>query len=178
LEIELFASQVAAIVRPKAEGRGIAYHVDIASDLGSMEMDEMAMSAALVNFLENSVDACSDDLHKEHHEITFRVRSEGEDIVYEIIDNGIGMEQETKEKMFTLFFSSKGAKGTGLGLYISNQVVEQHGGRITVESEIGVGTTTTVIIPRQRAATTAGDGHGEIPAAPSSGFVEEAGRDS
>jgi signal transduction histidine kinase len=120
-----------------------------------MEMDEMVMSAALVNFLENSVDACSDDLEKERHVIAFRVRGEGEDIVFDIIDNGMGMEQETKEKMFTLFFSSKGAKGTGLGLYISNQVVQQHGGRIAVASEFGEGTTVTVTLPRERPAETA-----------------------
>lgn len=178
LDIGAFAAQVAAIVRPKAEGRGIAYRVDIGPDLGSMEMDEMAMSAALVNCLENSVDACSDDLDKEEHEITFRVRGEGEDTVYEIIDNGMGMDQETKEKMFTLFFSSKGAKGTGLGLYISNQVVEQHGGRIGVESEFGVGTTITVTIPRQRRAETARDGKELIAAAPPPALRAEAGHDS
>jgi signal transduction histidine kinase/CheY-like chemotaxis protein len=164
LDVGDFAAQVAAIVRPKAEARGIAYRVDIPEDLGRMEMDEMAMSAALVNFLENSVDACADDLEKEGHAITFRAQCEGDEIAFVITDNGMGMEQETKEKMFTLFFSSKGAKGTGLGLYISNQVVQQHGGRIGVESDYGVGTTVTVRLPRKRPAGVVGDGS-EPPAA-------------
>jgi PAS domain S-box-containing protein len=166
LDIGEFAAQVASIVRPKAQARGIAFHVGIPADLGSMEMDEMAMSAALVNFLENSVDACSDDLGKNTHAVMFKVRSEGEDIVFDIIDDGMGMEQETKEKMFTLFFSSKGAKGTGLGLYISNQVVQQHGGRICVESEFGSGTAITVTLPRRRPAETLGAGNGPAAASP------------
>jgi signal transduction histidine kinase len=54
--------------------------------------------------------------------------------------------------MFTLFFSSKGSRGTGLGLFISSQVIGHHGGSIEVSSIQGEGTTITVTIPRKRAA--------------------------
>jgi signal transduction histidine kinase len=53
--------------------------------------------------------------------------------------------------MFTLFFSSKGSKGTGLGLFIANHVIRQHGGRIDVASEYGKGTHVQIRIPRFRA---------------------------
>jgi PAS domain S-box-containing protein len=157
LDIGEFAAQIASIVRPKADARGIACRVEVAPGLGSMEMDETALSAAMVNFLENSIDACADDADKAGHEIALRVRGDSVEVLFEIADNGTGMEPGTREKMFTLFFSSKGAKGTGLGLYISNQVVQQHGGRIEVESEFGAGTTVRVRLPRHRLPVGAGD---------------------
>jgi signal transduction histidine kinase len=147
-DIAEFAVQVASTIRPKAEARGIACSVEVAPGLGSLEMDETALSAAMVNFLENSIDACVDDADKTSHAIAFRVQGDGGGVLFEIADNGMGMEPGTREKMFTLFFSSKGAKGTGLGLYISNQVVRQHGGRIEVDSEFGAGTTVRVRLPR------------------------------
>ena len=65
-----------------------------------------------------------------------------------VCDNGIGMTEETRTKLFTLFFSSKGKGGTGIGLYVARQVVMQHGGRIEVASVKGEGSTFTVTMPR------------------------------
>jgi signal transduction histidine kinase len=58
------------------------------------------------------------------------------------------MDKETQSKLFTVFFSSKGRKGTGLGLFIANKIVEQHGGRIDVRSTPGRGSCFTIIIPK------------------------------
>ena len=68
-------------------------------------------------------------------------------MVIEVEDNGMGMDQETREKIFSLFFSSKGIKGTGLGLFISNKIVDKHGGSIGVDSEPGRGTRFEVRLP-------------------------------
>jgi signal transduction histidine kinase len=65
----------------------------------------------------------------------------------EVEDNGIGMDRETREKIFSLFFSSKGIKGTGLGLFISNKIVDKHGGSIGVDSSPGCGTRFEVRLP-------------------------------
>ena len=70
-----------------------------------------------------------------------------------IEDNGIGMDRETQEKAFSLFFSSKGAKGTGLGLFIANKITNSHGGSIELNSEDGKGSSFTVIIPREKQPT-------------------------
>jgi signal transduction histidine kinase len=58
------------------------------------------------------------------------------------------MDRETRDKIFTPFFSSKGEKGTGLGLFISNKIIEQHGGSITVKSTEGEGALFTIRIPK------------------------------
>ncbi|EPR30738.1 putative PAS/PAC sensor protein [Alkalidesulfovibrio alkalitolerans DSM 16529] len=150
VDLNDFADNMAATIRPKAEQKGVTFVLNVPPSLGMIEMDEIAMASALINFLENAVDACAEDKTKSGHEILFSVRSEPDNVVFEIRDNGMGMDRETKEKMFTLFFSSKGSKGTGLGLFISNQVIEQHGGRIVVESELGMGTTFSVFVPRDR----------------------------
>jgi signal transduction histidine kinase len=59
------------------------------------------------------------------------------------------MDRETKDNMFTLFFSSKGSRGTGLGLFISNEIAQQHGGSIKVESAPGRGTEFKITIPKR-----------------------------
>jgi PAS domain S-box-containing protein len=147
-----FAAEVAAVVEPKARQKGVRLLTRLAADLGEAELDEASLSPALVNFLENSVDACADDRSKAEHEIVFSVTGSGQEIVFAIKDNGVGMDQDTREKMFSLFFSSKGSKGTGLGLFIANQAVSRHGGHILVESAPGEGSTITVVLPRRPAA--------------------------
>jgi light-regulated signal transduction histidine kinase (bacteriophytochrome) len=62
-------------------------------------------------------------------------------------DEGEGMSDETQRQLFRPFFSTKGDLGNGLGLYISNEIVERHGGRLTVESTLGIGTTMRISLP-------------------------------
>jgi signal transduction histidine kinase len=57
------------------------------------------------------------------------------------------MNEEVKEKMFTSFYSTKGHRGTGLGLLVTHKLVEEHGGRIEVTTQVGQGTTVTVWLP-------------------------------
>jgi signal transduction histidine kinase len=57
------------------------------------------------------------------------------------------MDRETRESLFTLFFSSKGNKGTGLGLFIADKIIDQHGGRISVKSKPGQGSSFKITLP-------------------------------
>ncbi|NDV28079.1 response regulator [Desulfovibrio sp. JC010] len=144
-----FLRDTAALIVPKAAAADVKFNMDIPEEMGSIEVDSSSMSAAIVNFLENGVDAC--EYKKPDHEyfINVSARDLGEKIELTISDNGAGMDRETRDKIFTLFFSSKGKRGTGIGLFISNQTIEQHGGSITVESEPGKGTTFTITLPRK-----------------------------
>ena len=81
-------------------------------------------------------------------EMSVMVTVDKENKTLTISDTGIGMTEETRTKLFTLFFSSKGKGGTGIGLYVARQVVMQHGGRIEVASVKGEGSTFTVTMPR------------------------------
>ena len=71
-------------------------------------------------------------------------------IIYEVVDNGNGMEYEVKKKVFTTFFTTKGLGGTGLGLLMTKKIVHEHGGTIDLESEPGKGTTFRIRLPRRR----------------------------
>ncbi len=65
----------------------------------------------------------------------------------EVTDDGNGMPKEVKRKLFNRFYSTKGSKGTGLGLVITRKVIEEHGGTIRVESEPDRGTSFFIEIP-------------------------------
>jgi len=151
VDVNQFAESIKDTVEPIAGKNNIELNVNISPSLGEMEIDSNWVKASLVNFLENAVDACTYDRSKSEHHVDFRVCEKRPDrICFEIRDNGMGMDQETKEKMFTLFFTSKGSQGTGLGLFIANRVITQHGGSITVESKLREGSWFQICLPRKR----------------------------
>ena len=144
-----FANQVAAITKPKAEKNNVEFIYDFNQQDLFFEIDPGTVSSALVNILENSIDACVDDRsHKKSYKVTFDVHANSDHIIFEATDNGIGMDKQTKENLFTLFFSSKGHRGTGLGLFIANQIMEQHGGTIEIESKLGEGSCFRIKLPK------------------------------
>ena len=134
-------------LQKKASDLDVEFVVDVTPEVGSFPGDVQAIRAMLLNLLENSLDACRSDRHQDRHTIRLAARRAAPWMIVEVEDNGIGMDRETREKAFSLFFSSKGLKGTGLGLFISNKIVDKHGGDITVDSEPGRGTRFLVRLP-------------------------------
>lgn len=154
-----FAEDAARGIRPLVKEHKIDVLLECPEDAGKFEVDTGLLRTAVVNVLENAVDACLDDKARESHRIVFRVSGDENEVVFEVEDDGVGMDEETLEKMTTLFFSSKDRKGTGLGLYITNRTVQEHGGAIAADSEPGRGTVFTIRIPR--IAGPRGTGSGE-----------------
>jgi signal transduction histidine kinase len=72
-------------------------------------------------------------------------------IRFEVADNGIGMDHETQKNLFSSPFSTKGERGTGLGLLVTEKIVKENGGVITVESKLGKGTSFTFLLPYREA---------------------------
>ncbi|MDR3641028.1 MAG: response regulator [Humidesulfovibrio sp.] len=144
------AAQVAEAVAPKASQMGVAFVVEIDPDLGNFTVDEGVLSAAMINILENAVDACRDDKAKTAHTVSFRARPDCSGVFFEIEDDGVGMQPDTLARLFSVFFSTKGSRGTGLGLFIAKKAVDQHGGRIGAVSEPGQGSTFRIWIPREK----------------------------
>ena len=149
VDILKFVSDTAFIIEPKAGRGNLTFVRDFKKPLGSFEVDDGAFRSALINILENAIEASLEDKsNKESHRVVFAVRQEADAVIFDISDNGMGMDRETRENMFNLFFSSKGHAGTGLGLFIANRIVQQHGGSIDVASESGKGTHFTIRMPR------------------------------
>lgn len=149
LQAETLAAQVAEAVAPKAKQLGVELALDIHPKLGAFTVDEVVLSAALVNILENAVDACLDDKTKPVHSVSFSARPDASGVFFEIEDNGVGMSADTLSRLFSVFFSTKGSRGTGLGLFIAKKAVDQHGGRIGAVSEPGQGSTFRIWVPRE-----------------------------
>ncbi len=147
-------AEVFKVLEAKAKELGVMLRYDAAEDAGAFDGDPQAIRAMLINLLENSLDACRVDSRKTVHRVTFEVTGTEDEIRFMVADNGIGMDRETRDKAASLFFTSKGAKGTGLGLFIANKITTAHGGRITVDSELDRGACFLVSIPRRRTIET------------------------
>jgi PAS domain S-box-containing protein len=100
------------------------------------------LKEVFINLIFNAVDAMPDG-----GTLTVRCFQEGEWAVAEVRDTGVGMSEEVKRRAFDPFFTTKGEHGSGLGLAIVRTIVEQHAGRIEVESQAGRGTTVRVQLP-------------------------------
>ncbi len=97
----------------------------------------------ITNLIFNAVDAMP-----EGGVITFRLRCENDlTVVLEVIDTGIGMNEETLKRCKEAFFTTKGVNGSGLGLAMVNGIINRHGGTIEIESRPGAGTTIRIMLP-------------------------------
>ena len=141
------SEEVAAAAAGKMTETGILFVKEFDLQCGEIEADPAYLQAALLNILENAVDACQAKGFRRQPKVVFSLRRKKDRLEFDIHDNGIGMDPVTQEKLFTPFFSSKGDQGTGLGLFIANKIVEQHGGQITVSSAPGRGSLFRVMIP-------------------------------
>lgn len=145
----VIADEVCEVVRIKAAELGISFGCDVERNIGDIDADLKAVRSLLINLVENAMDACRVDTKKKDHAVRIKMRGYTNYIEYEVEDNGIGMDQESRERAFSLFFSSKRGNGTGLGLFISNKIAQAHGGEIKIESELNKGTRMIVKLPRK-----------------------------
>jgi signal transduction histidine kinase len=99
--------------------------------------------------MSNAVDAClfDDDINKSWQVGIKTTLEEKRFIRFEVSDNGLGMDRKVIQQLFTSFFSTKGHRGTGLGLMVTRKLIEEHNGTIEVDSELGKGTVFTVRLP-------------------------------
>ncbi|MEW6671216.1 MAG: response regulator [Thermodesulfobacteriota bacterium] len=148
IDVLSFVKDIAFTFGPKIQSQRIDFACDFDETVGRFEVDPGIVRSALINLLENALEACLADPSKPIHRIAFGVRQDSTHIIFDVIDNGIGMDEATRKNIFTLFFSSKGDRGTGLGLFISNKIIRQHGGTIEVDSKPGEGTRMGIKIPK------------------------------
>jgi PAS domain S-box-containing protein len=149
LSATALAQEVCELTQPRARDLNVALTTSLDPATGQFQGDAQALRALLMNLTENALDACRLD-GKKPGRIALRLQGSPDHVRFEVEDNGIGMDRETREKAFSLFFSSKGTEGTGLGLFIADRIARAHGGTIEIESELGAGTRFIVTLPRQR----------------------------
>jgi signal transduction histidine kinase len=117
-----------------------------ASDIPKSSFDPEGIHRAVLNLVTNALDACES---VEDGTVTVSTKYDTAEKLYRVIvqDNGSGIPPEQLDKMFTIFVSSKGSRGTGLGLSVSQKICKEHGGRILADSKVGSGSRFTMEIP-------------------------------
>ena len=131
--------------RLRLERRGFTLEMDVQDDLPACRMDREAMEQALLNLLSNA-----EKYSKTEKEIRVRAWSQDGAVVIEVTDRGIGIRPEDRERIFEKFqrvgdMTETG--GAGLGLTLVRHIVDAHGGKVSLKSEVGKGSTFAVRIP-------------------------------
>ncbi|MFL5650450.1 MAG: sensor histidine kinase [Chloroflexota bacterium] len=131
-----------------AERQAVVLQVDVALDLPRVRGDEDRLGQVIVNLLHNAVKFSADG-----GEVVVAARATASDVIVSVSDQGVGIPRTAQARIFERFYKVDRARfrggtgGTGLGLAISRHIVEQHGGRIWVESTEGVGSTFSFSLP-------------------------------
>lgn len=142
--------EVVGMYKSKAKKHGIILRHERVGVMQPAPIDYESMHECLTNLVGNAIDACIISDKQTGLFVTVRVLEEDDVILYEVVDNGCGMDYEIKQKVFTNFFTTKGLGGTGLGLLMTKKIVHEHGGRIEYDSEPGEGTVFRIRLPRHR----------------------------
>ena len=144
-----------ALVRERAARHGIRLGLEVAPEVGLVRADELRIKQVIVNLLSNAVKFTSDG-----GRVDVRARADRSEVLVTVADTGTGVAAGYRERIFESFQQggrrASTTEGTGLGLTLSKRIVELHGGRIWVESELGVGSTFGFAIPAGVPASAAG----------------------
>lgn len=146
MDLTAMLRELEADLKDKAEQYKVQLDFKVEEPLGKVEGEVRSLYRALLNIIKNAIEACEKD--PSWIKITIRPLNE-EQYEIRVEDNGRGMPDEVKAKIFQAFFSTKGERGTGLGLLIIDRTVKAHGGTVRVESELGRGTAFILTLPKK-----------------------------
>jgi PAS domain S-box-containing protein len=156
IDVVGFAHNVVESINKRFLESGVELVCDFDPQLGAFEIDRGVLCPALVNILENALEACLENQSQKPPQVLFRaVQREGQ-VIFEIRDNGAGMSEEQLGDVFKMFYSTKGSQGTGLGLYIAKKIVSHHGGSISVTASPGEGACFRIALPERSTAIPGG----------------------
>jgi signal transduction histidine kinase len=140
------AREVVELMKPRADELSVALTTRLAADLPLTPVDVEAIHRALLNLVGNALDAV-EGRASPSVQITTELEPDGEWVRVGVSDNGVGIAADKIGDVFKPFFSTKGARGTGLGLAVSRKSLREHGGDILVSSRPDVGSTFTLRLP-------------------------------
>jgi two-component system, NtrC family, sensor kinase len=135
------------LIAPMANEKGVMAVADVDRDQPAIPVDPDGLHQVLMNLLTNALEAVNTD--EGLVRVNCRYDAEGRATVIEVVDNGPGIAGSIMPHLFEIFHSTKGNRGTGLGLAVARKIVDEHEGSITAESKPGEGTTFTIRLPTQ-----------------------------
>ena len=148
-QVNEVAGEVVELMKVRAEEFKVNLILEATDGLEPVAMDVSGIHQCLVNLLSNAIDACWPEIcgHEQGQVVVRTCRHPDWAICVEVEDNGCGIEESDKEKIFTNFFSTKGADGTGLGLMNVQKIAREHQGRMEVESVPHKGSVFRLLLP-------------------------------
>ncbi|KQW53039.1 histidine kinase [Nocardioides sp. Root1257] len=151
-ELGALLDDAAAMLRERAGSGGIALRVEADPDLGPVYSDRLRLKQVVLNLVTNAVKFTG-----EGGTVAVGARRTATEVEVQVVDTGIGVPEEDRERIFESFQQGgRGAsreEGTGLGLTLSRRIVELLGGRMWLESEVGVGSTFAFSLPSRTAGS-------------------------
>jgi len=150
VNLNQLVEQAVSLTQPRWKDQALASGITIRveTDLNQLPLvggNEAEIREVLTNLIFNAVDAMP-----QGGTITLRTRPDDAHVVLEISDTGTGMTEEVRQRCLEPFFSTKGKRGTGLGLSMVYGIIQRHHGTLVIESEPGEGTTFTIRLPVQK----------------------------
>jgi signal transduction histidine kinase len=137
---------VLELLQGRISEMGARLETRLADELPVVPADPEGLHRALLNILSNALDAV-EDRKSPHVAVATALEGDGEWVRVLVLDNGVGIPANKLADIFKPFVSTKGAKGTGLGLAVSRKILREHGGDILVQSQPGKGTKFILRLP-------------------------------
>ncbi|MGD8985551.1 MAG: response regulator [Desulfobacteraceae bacterium] len=145
------AQDVFDLMDEKAKKSRVKLVKDFDPSIDICFLDPAGLHRGLLNLVTNAIDACIFDGDKEKDwSVIIKTQKGKDEIRFHVTDNGMGMTKEIQEKIFERFFTTKGSKGSGFGLLVTQKTIEEHGGRVSFESDPGKGTTFSLHLPYRK----------------------------
>jgi len=148
VDVNELVKSVCDLMEQKGKEKNVSMQFLPEESLDEVEIDAKGVKRCVLNLVSNAIDAC-EELGKGNVEISVQ-NTRGKIFRIHVTDSGVGMPPEIQAKLFQVFFSTKGSKGTGLGLAVSYKIIKEHGGNISVDSEKGKGSKFTITLPKKR----------------------------
>ena len=155
-DLNATVTEVVELMQSRAKELNVSLAWTPAPDLPEILIDTDGIHRAVLNIVTNAIDAAES---AEGGRVDVSTSwDEGFAVARVVVaDNGVGIPEGEVESIFQVFASTKGARGTGLGLPVSQKIVREHGGKIVVTSESGTGSTFTIELPLKRPEAREGD---------------------
>ncbi|HET6485345.1 MAG TPA: HAMP domain-containing sensor histidine kinase, partial [Spirochaetia bacterium] len=148
VRLDTVVGEVVQLFTPKLRLKGVRVEVAAFPDRCMVEGDADAIKQVFFNLLYNAIQA----IHHDHGLVSIEACPQDGGFRVSVRDNGVGMDESTRASIFQPFVTRKQGYGTGLGLALSQTILKQHGGTISVAGELDVGTTVTLWFPRKEEA--------------------------
>jgi signal transduction histidine kinase len=145
-DVNKVVGEVVELVAAKAGEQKVSVEWLPGENIPILAFDPEGIHRAVLNIAGNAVDACED---REGGIVTVRTEHLPAESLVRITveDNGVGIPPEDLDRIFTIFVSGKGSRGTGLGLSVSRKILQEHGGNISVSSTVGQGSRFSLEFP-------------------------------